>query len=151
MAGLDRRRWREWRKRPACAPAKSQPSRLRHFNSNCVVLVMGTVFMVASCDRMITPHNVQVVKDADSKVAQGDYLKAIDLYESALDGTPETADIHYKLGLLYDDKLSDPMNALHHFKRYIAVRPEGSHASEVKQFIKRDETNLLTSLSGDSL
>ncbi len=106
---------------------------------------------VAACDRMITPHNTQVVKDADSKTAQGDYLRAINLYESVLDGTPETAEIHYKLGLLYDDKLNDPVNALHHFKRYIAMRPDGSRASEVKQFIKRDETALLTSLSGDSL
>ncbi len=100
---------------------------------------------------MITPHNTQMVKDADTKTAQGDYLRAIDLYESALDGTPATADIHYKLGLLYDDKLNDAFDALHHFKRYLALRPEGARTAEVKQFIKRDETALLTSLSGDTL
>ncbi len=106
---------------------------------------------LAACDRMITPRNTQMVKDGDSKTAQGDYLQAIDLYESALDGSPATADIHYKLGLLYDDKLKDPLNALHHFKRYAAIDPNGSHIAEVKQFITRDETGLLTSLSGDSL
>ena len=100
---------------------------------------------------MITPRNVQRVKDADASVAQGDYLQAIGLYEATLDGTAASADIHYKLGLLYDDKLGDPLNALHHFKRYVSLAPEGAHAKEVREFIMRDETTLLTSLSGDSL
>jgi LysM repeat protein len=100
---------------------------------------------------MITPRNVQRLKDADASTAQGDYLQAIGLYEGGLDGTAASADIHYKLGLLYDDKLNDPINALHHFKRYVSLTPEGAHAKEVREFIKRDETTLLTSLSGDSL
>ncbi len=100
---------------------------------------------------MITPRDVQRVKDADATAAQGDYLQAIGLYEGGLDGTAASANIHYKLGLLYDDKLNDPLNALHHFKRYVSLAPDGSHAKEVREFIKRDETTLLTSLSGDSL
>ena len=96
------------------------------------------------CDRMITPHNTQIVKDAAAKSAQGEYLNAIGLYESALDGTAQSADIHYKLGLLYDDKMNDAVNGLHHFKRYLVLRPTGGHATEVKDFIRRDETALLT-------
>jgi nucleoid-associated protein YgaU len=106
---------------------------------------------VAGCDRMITPATVQRVKDGDSATAQGEYLRAIALYESALDGTAASADIHYKLGLLYDDKLNDPLNALHHFKRYVSLAPDGPHTKDVRDFIKRDETTLLTGLSGDSL
>ena len=109
------------------------------------------VLLFESCDRMITPRDKQIVKDAEDKTAQGEYMEAIGLYETALDGTAQTADIHYQLGLLYDDKLNDPLNALHHFKRYLALRPAGSHAAEVKEFMKRDETALLTSLSGDSV
>src|SRR4051812_6096254 len=75
------------------------------------------------CDRMMTPHDEQVIKDAEAKSAQGDYLRAINLFEAALDASPRCADIHYKLALLYDDKLNDPLNALHHFKRYLALSP----------------------------
>ena len=100
---------------------------------------------------MVTPRNVQVIKDAEAKAAQGEYVEAIGLYESALDGTPQSADIHYKLALLYDDKMNDAIDALHHFKRYLVLRPTGGHATEVKGFIKRDETALLTSRSGDSV
>jgi tetratricopeptide (TPR) repeat protein len=98
---------------------------------------------------MMTPRNAQLVKDADAKSAQDDCSRAINLYEAALDDSPRCADIHYKLALLYDDKLNDPLNALHHFKRYLALSPNGPHANEVKDFVKRDEIALATSLSGD--
>ena len=100
---------------------------------------------------MVTSRSAQRVKEADWKAAQGDYLWAINLYESALDGTPQSAEVHYKLALLYDDKLNDPLHALHHFKRYLILNPEGAHAAEVKDFMRRDEVALGTSLSGDSV
>ena len=109
------------------------------------------VLLLASCERMVTSRNTQRVKEADWKAAQGDYLWAINLYESALDGTPQSAEVHYKLALLYDDKLNDPLHALHHFKRYLVLNPEGAHATEVRDFMKRDEVALGTSLSGDSV
>jgi LysM repeat protein len=113
----------------------------------CVGLALG----VGSCDRMITPRNAQVIKDAESKTADGNYLRAITLYESALDGSAKSADIHYRLALLYDDKMHGALNALHHFKRYLTLAPSGPHASEVKNFMKKDELELGTSLSGDSV
>src|SRR5438445_12390356 len=100
---------------------------------------------------MATSRNTRLVKEADWKAAQGDYLWAINLYEAALDGTPQSAEVHFKLALLYDDKMNDPLHALHHFKRYLVLNPEGSHAAEVKDFMKRDEVALGRSLSGDSV
>src|SRR5258708_3425918 len=92
------------------------------FSWICLAALAGCCgFSMAGCDRMITPAKVQLVKDADAKSAQGEYPEAIGLYESALDGTAESADIHFKLALLYDDKLSDPVDALHHFKRYLVL------------------------------
>ncbi len=114
-------------------------------------LCLGLAFSVGGCDRMITPRNAQVIKDAESKSADGNYVRAITLYESALDGSAKSADIHYRLALLYDDKMHDPLNALHHFKRYLTLAPSGPHASEVKNFMKKDELELGTSLSGDSV
>jgi LysM repeat protein len=114
-------------------------------------ICLGLAFGIGGCDRMITPHNAQVIKDAESKIADGNYLRAVTLYESALDGSAKSADIHYRLALLYDDKMHDPLNALHHFKRYLTLAPTGPRASEVKNFMKKDELELGTSLSGDSV
>jgi LysM repeat protein len=109
------------------------------------------VFLLGGCDQMMTPRHAQLMKDADKKSAQGDFPRAINLYEAALDDSPRCAEIHYKLALLYDDKMNDPLNALHHFKRYLALSSNGSHANDVKNSIKRDEIALVTSLSGDSV
>jgi tetratricopeptide (TPR) repeat protein len=109
------------------------------------------LMMIAGCDRMMTPRSTQIVKDADTKLAEGDFLRAINMYESALDDGPQCADIHYKLALIYDDKMNDPLNALHHYKRYLTLNPTGSHAVEVKNFMKRDEMTLATTLSGDAI
>ncbi len=112
---------------------------------------LGLALSVGACNRMITPRSAQVIKDAESKAADGNYLRAITLYESALDGSAKSAEIHYRLALLYDDKMHDPLNALHHFKRYLTLAPTGPHANEVKNFMKKDELELGTTLSGDSV
>ena len=114
-------------------------------------LAIACVVDLAGCDRMMTSRHAQLVKDADTKSAQGDFLRAINLYEAALDDSPHCADVHYKLALLYDDKMKDPLNALHHFKRYLVLSPNGTRANEVKNLIKHDEIALVTSFSGDSV
>jgi len=96
-------------------------------------------------------RRLQLVQDADTKSAQGDFARAINLYEAALDDSPRCAEVHYKLALLYDDKLNDPVSALHHFRRYLALSPAGAHAADVKNSIKHDEIAALTVLSGDSV
>jgi LysM repeat protein len=98
-------------------------------------------------------RHAQLIQDADTKSAQGDFARAINLYEAALDDSEgiRNAEVHYKLALLYDDKLNDPVSALHHFRRYLALSPTGTHATDVKNSIKHDEIAALTALSGDSV
>src|SRR6266705_2764727 len=108
-------------------------------------------FCFVGCDRLLPSRYNQLVQDADNKATQGDFERAVNLYEAALDDSPRGAEVHYKLALLYDDKLNDPVSALHHFKRYLALSPNGPHANEVKNSMKHDEIAALTALSGDSV
>src|SRR5205807_10435282 len=117
----------------------------------CAYLSILYVCGLTGCDRLGNSRYSQLVQDADTKSANGDFARAINLYEAALDDSPRCAEIHYKLALLYDDKLNDPVSALHHFKRYIALSPNGPHANEVTKSIKHDEIAALTALSGDSV
>ena len=114
----------------------------------CLLLLVGCG--LAGCDRVGNSRYAQLMQDADNKSGQGDFERAVNLYEAALDDSPRGAEVHYKLGLLYDDKLNDPVSALHHFKRYLALSPNGPHAKDVKDSIKRDEIAALTALSVDS-
>src|SRR5438067_3716767 len=117
----------------------------------CLSICLDLCFV--SCDRLISTRYSQLVQDAENKVANGDFQRAINLYEAALDDSESTrnAEIHYKLALLYDDKLKDPVSALHHFRRYLALSPNGSHANDAKNSIRRDELAAITTLSGDSV
>lgn len=121
--------------------------------ANLVWVCLSMVFLcgLVGCDQLGNSRHSQLMQDADNKAAQGDFERAVNLYEAALDDSPRGAEVHYKLALLYDDKLSDPVDALHHFKRYLALSPNGSHAKDVKDSIKRDEIATLTALSGDSV
>lgn len=116
-----------------------------------VLLLSCALSLIAACNRMTTSRPTQVLKEADAKVAAGNFIEAIGLYESILDGSPGSAEVHYRLALLYDDKMNDPLHALHHFKRYLTIAPDGAHANDVKNFMKRDELTLLTNLSGDTV
>jgi nucleoid-associated protein YgaU len=100
---------------------------------------------------MVTPRQTQLSNEAETKAREGDYTQAINLYEAALDGSANSADAHYQLALIYDDKMNDPLNALHHFKRFLALDPTNKRAQEVKNFMKRDELTLQTNLAGDSM
>ena len=117
----------------------------------CIRLSILFVLGLTGCDYVGASRRGQLVQDADTKSAQGDFARAINLYEAALDDSPRCAEVHYKLALLYDDKLNDPVSALHHFRRYLALSPAGAHAADVKNSIKHDEIAALTVLSGDSV
>jgi LysM repeat protein len=135
------------------APRKSVSPFCGLARLSCVSLSILLVCNLTGCDRIGSSRYAQLMQDADNKSAQGDFERAINLYEAALDDSESTrnAEVHYKLAVLYDDKLNDPVSALHHFKRYLALSPNGTHANEVKNSIKHDEVAALTALSGDSV
>src|SRR5437867_1691566 len=126
---------------------------MKHYRTAIACVWLSILFIcgLGACDRIGTSRYAQLMQDADSKSANGDFARAINLYEAALDDSPRCAEIHYKLALLYDDKLNDPVSALHHFRRCLTLSPTGSHAKDVKNSIKRDEVAVLTTLSGDSV
>ena len=139
--------------RPENSPSRRgtrRPARLTILALRAALLAFALTGLVG-CNRMIAPRGSQQVKDADTSAAEGDFLHAVNLYESALEDSASAADTHYRLALLYAVKMNDPLNALHHFKRYLILAPSGIHASEVKNFMKRDELALVTTLSGDSV
>lgn len=103
----------------------------------CTVLLLLT-----GCDQAFQNLSERRLAEAEKKAAEQDYPAAVLLYEAALDGTPKSAEAHYKLGLLYDDQLQMPVSALHHFQRYVELLPDGEHAKETQKFIQADQLKL---------
>lgn len=114
------------------------------------VCLAATLLSFSSCERLFDKGSKENIAAADKKAAAGDYRGAVDIYESALDGTAKTAEVHYKLALIYDGKLKSPVDALHHMDRYLELVPTGAHAKDAKAYQKEGETRLLTKLSNGS-
>ncbi len=109
-----------------------------------LVALAAVAFLFSGCDQIYRQHHEQLRDAAESRAAAKEYKEAVALYEASLDETPESALIHYKLGLLYDGKLGQPVSAVHHFQRYLDLAPEGSHAKDVRNMIAEDNLKLLT-------
>lgn len=113
---------------------------------------LGAVALLAlsGCDQFSLPAaRAKVEEQAHDAQNAGDYQRAIRLYESLLDGTEKSAKVHYDLALIYDDKLKDPVSALHHFRRYLAMSDDAGGKKEVAKFIDRLQMEM-TAAAADS-
>ncbi|HJL19176.1 MAG TPA: tetratricopeptide repeat protein, partial [Sandaracinaceae bacterium LLY-WYZ-13_1] len=60
--------------------------------------------------------------------------------ERVLETAPEEpAQAHYFLGVLYRDELGDEQAAAGHFRRYLAIAPEGEHRDEARAGLPAEE------------
>lgn len=91
----------------------------------------------SGCDQFLEKRAKDDMTAGDQKAAAKDYAGAVAAYESALDGTARTADAHFKLGLLYDDKLKRPADAIHHLERYLALAPKGARAKDARTVLQQ--------------
>ena len=77
---------------------------------------------------------------------QNDFQAAAEFYKRALAVNPEFANAHLELGLLCDNKLSDPISAIYHYRRYLELRPDSEKKQLVSDFIERAKLSLAAKL-----
>ncbi|MBS0656879.1 MAG: LysM peptidoglycan-binding domain-containing protein [Verrucomicrobia bacterium] len=110
---------------------------------------------LAGCDRLEKlgwkDDSKKHLKAGAERLAAGDLRGAVAEYERAVDGTPRTAEAHFRLGLIYHDQLKDPIGAVHHFRRYLEIDQTGQFSREARSNIARAEVTLATSLTGGTL
>jgi nucleoid-associated protein YgaU len=112
------------------------------------VLLAAALLALPGCDKLITDKPSEKMAAADAKAKGGDYRSAVKIYESALDGSEASAEIHYRLAVIYDEKLKRPIDALHHFNRYLDLAPKGVYAKEATAFKKEAETKFVRTGTG---
>jgi len=81
------------------------------------------------------------IPKAKQMVDERDYRAAAALYRKALLVNPQLANAHLEIGLLYDDKLSDPVAAIYHYRQYLELRPDSNKRQVVEDFIERAKLN----------
>ena len=89
------------------------------------------------------PHYRQAEQDLDN----GNPAAAANDYEVALGANPKLAGAHYQLGIIYGEKLEDPIGAIFHFKRYLELAPNSDQADKVKDLIDKQSQAFAAGLS----
>jgi tetratricopeptide (TPR) repeat protein len=74
--------------------------------------------------------------------SEGRYEESLVEYHKALELMPNDADLHYNLGILYDDHIKDSKKAVFHYQRYLYLNPSAEDAKEVTTWINRIKDDL---------
>src|SRR5438876_198878 len=82
-----------------------------------------------------------------SRVSTMDYSGAIECFEKALEVNPQSASAHFELACLFDQKESDPAEAIHHYNSYLKLRPRAENSDLVKQHILTCKQELARTVS----
>jgi nucleoid-associated protein YgaU len=96
-----------------------------------------------------TPHYKQAQQDLESNDPNA-AANAAEEYEAALAANPKLADAHYELGVLYAEKLSEPISAIYHLERYLRMAPNSEHAAAARELVTTESEAFAASLPGSS-
>jgi LysM repeat protein len=96
----------------------------------------------AQTDDATNPNYKQAQQDLDNNNPSG----AIADYEAALAADPKLAGAHYELGVIYGDKMNDPVSSIYHFKRFIDLSPNSDKKDQVQALIDKESTVFAASL-----
>ncbi len=121
------------------------------FCIRCFACLAMVCMGLASCDRSAFNGGDRAYEQAEQKRSAQDYRAAITFYEKALDSSGKAADAHFRMAMIYDANLNDKVGAVHHFKRYLEIVPDGAHAKEARASLDRIEPMLATNLEGGTL
>jgi nucleoid-associated protein YgaU len=111
--------------------------------SRCLCLIFTGSFVLAASnlfaqqetqyDDSRNPYYKQAEQDLDNN----NPAAAVNDYQAALAADPKLAEAHYQLGVVYGDKLNDPVGAIYHYRQYLALDPASDKAGEVKERIQK--------------
>ena len=88
------------------------------------------------------PNYKQAQQDLDNNNPAG----AVADYEAALGANPKLAGAHYELGVIYGDKMNDPISSIYHFKRFLELSPNTDKKDQVQALIDKEGQDYAASL-----
>ena len=110
-------------------------------------LTLAAVLLFTGCDELRQRTGEKLEEQAARAIKAGDFKDAVRVLEEMNVGTPTTADAHYQLGMIYAGKVNEPISALHHFKRFIELKPNSPNAKLAKSAIEELQVRVASALS----
>ncbi len=117
---------------------------MRHFRPIGRVALLT---LLAACGRVAPVTDADLGQLADYQRARkaaesGDFHAAAGLYDRVLRVAPDAARVRLELGLLYDEKMGDPITAIYYYRQYLALQPDSGKKQLVEDFVERAKLSL---------
>ncbi len=115
-----------------------------------VVIAAVLMFLVA-CEHSDSVSDATAEQEVNYQRArhlceQQDFPGAAEFFNRALLVNPAFANAHLELGLLYENRLADPISAIYHYRRFLELRPDSDKKQLVEDFIERAKLSLAAKL-----
>jgi tetratricopeptide (TPR) repeat protein len=99
-----------------------------------IATLMGTLEPVG-VDASLSKQRDSHIRKGSALALDSQFKKAIAEYEQALKLDPYHADIHYNLGVIYDDELQENEKAVRHYRKYLELRPRAADSDLVRSWM----------------
>lgn len=112
-----------------------------------VAALAAVVLGLAGCsgDALVDERNIYYIRGMKLR-EQKNHEEAAAAFETCLRLSPQSAQAHLQLALLYDEPLNDPLVAVYHYRRFLEMRPDDPNAEVAKEWAAKTEQKLLQRL-----
>ena len=86
-------------------------------------------------------------RQASKDIADLNYPSAIKQFEKAVATNPNVVKAYLQIGLLYGDKLGDPVSAIYFYQKYLEARPNAPEREEVLAAMEKSKIDFALSLT----
>jgi len=90
-------------------------------------------------------------RQASKDIADLNYPSAIKQLEKAISVNPNVVKAYLQIGLLYGDKLGDPVSAIYFYQKYLEARPNASEREEVLAAMEKAKIDFALSLTNTGI
>jgi len=116
-----------------------------------LLILLVLPFLISACqppEKGLEAEDEQnpYFRRAAKLVTEDNYYAAIQEYEKALQANPVVLKAHEQMGILYSEKLGDPVSAIYHFQKYLNGRPDASDHDQVQTYIDKAKIDFALTL-----
>ncbi|NDC80485.1 MAG: LysM peptidoglycan-binding domain-containing protein [Verrucomicrobia bacterium] len=90
-------------------------------------------------------------RQASKDIADLNYPAAIKQFEKAIAANPNVVKAYLQIGLLYGDKLGDPVSAIYFYQKYLEARPNAAEREEVMAAMEKAKIDFALSLTNTGI
>jgi|TARA_B110000495_G_scaffold98834_1_gene85476 tetratricopeptide (TPR) repeat protein len=126
----------------------------RHRLSSGLAVLFALLFLVGCPQRtqeLLPEIQERAYRRGQGLQREGNHREALIAFEEVIAGRAKAPESHLEVGLIYLNKIKDPVSAYYHFNRYLTINPNGEHANRVKEQVTTAVKDFMRSLPGEPL